>query len=214
MDREFWHERWEKKQIPFHLKKPNAMLVKHFSELSAETGARVLVPLCGKSLDIHWLLAQGYSVIGIELSELAVNELFEELNIVPTKTNEGLLLRFESENINILVGDLFDVTNALVGEVDYIYDRASLIALPEDLRIRYVKHLLKLSNTAPQLMISLEYDQDVMSGPPFRVDAAEIRSHYDAHYEIRLLETHDIPGGIKGICPAKEKTWLLRVLMQ
>ena len=109
MDREFWYERWEKKQIAFHLDKANAMLVKHFSELAVEPGARVLVPLCGKSLDIHWLLAQGYKVVGVELSELAIEELFTELAVEPARIDEGSILRFQSNDIaeNIQYSDLF-----------------------------------------------------------------------------------------------------------
>lgn len=209
MDREFWFERWEKKQIAFHLEKPNAMLVKHFSELGLAPGARVLVPLCGKSLDVRWLLEQGYKVVGVELSELAIDALFSELAIVPMKVNEDSMLRFESDDIDILVGDFFETTKNLIGDVDCIYDRAALIALPIEMRTRYVQHLLKISNTAPQLMISLEYDQDVMAGPPFRVDSKEVRRHYDDAYEIRLLQSYDIPGGIKGKCPGEEMTWQL-----
>jgi thiopurine S-methyltransferase len=209
MDKAFWYEKWEKKQIQFHLDKANAMLVKHFAELSLEPGSRVLVPLCGKSLDIHWLLAQGYKVVGIELSELAIEELFAELAIKPAKTDEDSTLRFQSKDIDILVGDFFEVTKEMVGKVDCIYDRASLIALPQDMRKRYVDHLMKITYQVPQLMISLEYDQVVMLGPPFRVDSQEVRHHYNDAYEVRLLQTYDIPGGIKGVCPGQEKTWLL-----
>jgi thiopurine S-methyltransferase len=193
MDKAFWYEKWEKKQIQFHLDKANAMLVKHFAELSLEPGSRVLVPLCGKSLDIHWLLAQGYKVVGIELSELAIEELFAELAIKPAKTDEDSTLRFQSKDIDILVGDFFEVTKEMVGKVDCIYDRASLIALPQDMRKRYVDHLMKIT----------------YQGPPFRVDSQEVRHHYNDAYEVRLLQTYDIPGGIKGVCPGQEKTWLL-----
>ena len=209
MDREFWYERWEKKQIAFHLDKANAMLVKHFSELAVEPGARVLVPLCGKTLDIHWLLAQGYKVVGVELSELAIEELFTELAVEPARIDEGSILRFQSNDIDILVGDFFEVTKEMICAVDCIYDRASLIALPQDMRKRYVDHLMKITCLMPQLMISLEYDQAVMPGPPFRVDSQEVSHHYDEAYEIRLLQAYDIPGGLKGVCPGVEKTWLL-----
>ena len=61
MDANFWLQKWENNQIGFHENKPNPLLVKYFHILSLEKGSRIFLPLCGKSLDMAWLLSRGYS---------------------------------------------------------------------------------------------------------------------------------------------------------
>jgi thiopurine S-methyltransferase len=211
IDAKFWHERWEKNEIPFHERKPNPILVKHFPRLKLKKRARVFVPLCGKTLDIHWLLAKGYRVAGAELSQIAVDQLFKELRLEPTISklkNAGL--KYSAKNIDIFVGDIFKVTRARLGSIDAIYDRAALVALPEAVRKRYTAHLKKLSNTARQLVVTYDYDQTVMPGPPFSISNAEFVKHYGKNYELVLLHSQSVPGGLKGKCPAIENVWLLK----
>ncbi|HUS37736.1 MAG TPA: thiopurine S-methyltransferase [Verrucomicrobiae bacterium] len=211
MDAKFWHERWEKQEIPFHERKPNPILVKHFERLGLRKGARVFVPLCGKTLDIHWLLSKGFRVAGAELSQIAVGQLFDELGIEPTisKARSGEGLTYSAKNIDIFVGDIFELTRARVGSVDAIYDRAALVALPEPVRKRYSAHLMKISNRAPQLVVTYDYDQSVLPGPPFSISNAELVEHYGKNYDLVLLNSQSLPGGLKGKCPAIENVWLL-----
>lgn len=209
MDASFWKDRWERNEIAFHEKQANRFLVKYFKELSLAKGSRVFVPLCGKTLDIAWLLAQGYRVAGAELSEIAVTQLFEGLGVVPKIADVGGVQRYRAQNMEIFVGDLFQVTREMLGPVDAIYDRAALVALPKDLRDRYTEHLVKISDNAPQLVIAYEYDQNVIGGPPFSVSNDEVRWHYNDSYDLTLLVSADVPGGLKGKCPAKEHVWLL-----
>ena len=89
MEHDFWHDRWETNRIGFHEDQPNPLLVTHFPELSVQDGGRLFVPLCGKTLDIHWLLSRGYRVAGAELSEVAIQQLFEELGVEPAVTDLG-----------------------------------------------------------------------------------------------------------------------------
>src|SRR5581483_4052631 len=101
MEHDFWRQRWETNQIAFHEGAPNALLTKHFPALGLPAGGRVFLPLCGKTRDIHWLLAQGYRVMGAELSELAVTQLFQELGVTPDVKAAGRLMRHSAKNIDV-----------------------------------------------------------------------------------------------------------------
>ena len=210
MDADFWKARWEKGEIAFHEREANPFLVKYFKELSLAKGSRVFVPLCGKTLDVAWLLSHGYRVAGAELSEIAVKELFAGLGVAPKISEIGRVSRYRAQNIDIFLGDLFDVRREMLGPVDAIYDRAALVALPKEMRDRYTEHLVEISDNAPQLVIAYEYDQSMVNGPPFSVSQDEVRRHYTDSYNLALLATADVPGGLKGKCPATEHVWLLK----
>ena len=209
MDPTFWHHKWQSNDIGFHESEANAMLVRHFAALGLDKGSRVLLPLCGKTLDISWLLAQGYCVAGVELSELAVEQLFEQLGVEPKIIQLGALKHYSHSSIDVYVGDIFALSAEVLGDVDGIYDRAALVALPDDLRGRYTQHLLTLSNNAPQLLICFDYDQSLLPGPPFAIDSDEVQRHYRGHYAIKQLENTEVIGGLKGQCAAHENAWLL-----
>ena len=210
MDASFWRQRWEKNEIGFHESKANPLLVTHFHELSVGKGRRVFVPLCGKTLDISWLLSRGYRVAGAELSQLAIEQLFIELGMQPDIENVGSIERWSANNLDLFVGDIFTVSRLMLGQVDAVYDRAALVALPEDMRKRYAAHLLEITGKAPQLLISYEYDQSLMEGPPFSVSNEEVRRHYASTYTLTLLAGTEVQGGLKGKAPAKENVWLLK----
>jgi thiopurine S-methyltransferase len=209
MDASFWHQKWKQNDIGFHESEPNPALVKYFKELSLAKGSRVFLPLCGKTLDISWLLTQGYRVAGAELSSIAIEQLFAELGVKPKVSSAGKLEHISAKNIDIFVGDIFSLSGKLLGPVDAIYDRAALVALPVATRKRYTAHLMKITDTAPQLLITCEYDQSLMNGPPFSVSNTEVQQHYGERYDMTLLSSMDIAGGIKGKCAAKENVWLL-----
>ena len=210
MEPDFWHARWQTKNIlGFHEGKANAFLVKHFSRLPLAPGARVFVPLCGKTRDIAWLLGQGLRVAGAELSRIAVEELFAELEVVPQVTQDGPLTRFSAPGLDILQGDIFALTRDALGPVDAVWDRAALVALPQDMRARYAPHLVALTDGAPQLLVCFEYDQSLLAGPPFSVPPQEVRTLYGGDYMVAPLETAPVPGGLKGQCEAVEHVWLL-----
>ena len=205
-----WLKRWENREIGFNQNKVNAFLIKYFKKLNLEKNANILVPLCGKSIDITWFLSEGFSVTGIELSEIAVEELFLELEITPSISNLGEVKLYSSEQLNLFVGDIFKVTSKMIGEIDAIYDRAAIVALTKELRIKYAEHLRSISNNAPQLLLCFEYDQSLMNRTPYSVDEFEVKMHYAQHYEIELLERVAIAGGFKGKLPASDVVWLLK----
>jgi thiopurine S-methyltransferase len=210
VEADFWHQRWNNNQIGFHEGQANALLVRHFGDLGLAPGARIFLPLCGKTRDIAWLLAKGFQVVGAELSELAVGQLFTELEIQPTITDEGKLRHYSARGIDIFVGDLFELSGEMLGPVDAIYDRAALVALPPAMRDAYTAHLVAITRSAPQLLICFEYDQQAVEGPPFSVDAEEVRRQYAHRYQLHGIARVDVPCGMKGKCTAVETVWLLR----
>ena len=209
MDPNFWHKRWEKNEIGFHQSAVNVLLSDHFSGLSLPQTSRVFVPLCGKTRDIAWLLSQGHRVIGVELSKLAVEELFVDLGVAPKISVQGELLRYSAPGLEIFVGDIFELSGDLLGRVDAIYDRAALVAFPTEMRGRYGAHVAAITQLAPQFLICFEYDQAVMNGPPFSIDRQKVHDVYGAHYQIEPITNRDVAGGLKGKCPAQETVWHL-----
>lgn len=209
MDASFWHNRWQTNQTGWHESTVNPLLIAHFPSLNTPPGGRVFVPFCGKSLDLGWLLSRGYAVAGAELSELAVTQLFAELGIEPSISAVGKHRLFRGKKIDIFVGDLFDLSREILGPIDAIYDRAALVALPEPIRARYTAHLKAITALAPQLVIGYEYDQTIVAGPPFSVTPDELHGHYNDGYALTPLARLEVPGGLKGKCPATEHIWRL-----
>ena len=210
MKPEFWHKKWENREIGFHEGKPNSLLVEHFSNLNLSSGARIFLPLCGKTRDIAWLRSQGCAVAGAELSESAISELFQELEVEPEiKTNE-FIKHFSAPGLDFFVGNVFHLAAQQLGAVQAVYDRAAMVALPEETRKKYSSHLMDISNRAPQLLITFQYDQTQMDGPPFSISAQEIESHYGHVYEIQALESRSVEGNLKGKVEATETIRLLK----
>ncbi|HWF60990.1 MAG TPA: thiopurine S-methyltransferase [Nitrospira sp.] len=210
MNSSFWHQRWENNEIGFHEGKPNQLLVKYFHELSVAKGRWIFVPLCGKTLDISWLLSRGYRVAGAELSQLAIEQLFMELGMQPEIETVGNVEHWSANNLDIFVGDIFAMSGKMLGPIDAVYDRAALVAFPEDLRNRYAAHLMEMTGKAPQLLICYDYDQSLMEGPPFSVSNDEVHRHYAATYDLTPLASTEVSGGLKGKGPARENVWLLK----
>ena len=213
MEPSFWLERWESNNIGFHKKEANPLLVEYVETLALPPGSRICLPLCGKTRDIAWLLSQGYPVIGIELIERAVEQLFDELGIKPTRSQTGTIQRYQSpdrQDLEILTGNIFEVSPELMGSVDAVYDRAALVALPKAMRQEYTQHLGQLTGHAPQLLLTYEYDQDLMDGPPFSIGPEEVHQHYSDRYHLSLLLRTPVNGGLKGMYPATEQVWLLK----
>ena len=205
-----WLQRWKNREIGFNQNKANSFMVKYFEQLNLKEGSKVLVPLCGKSIDMSWLLAEGYTVVGIELSETAVKEFFDELNVIPNISKVGELTLYSNENLSIFVGDIFKVTSEMLGNIDAIYDRAALVALTIPMRIDYTAHLRSVTNNASQLLLCFEYDQSLMNRTPYSVEEDEVKKHYARYYDLELLAREEIAGGFKGKLPANDVVWLLK----
>lgn len=193
MDPEFWKTRWAEGRIGFHEGAPNAFLVRHHAKLA--TTPRVLVPLCGKAEDLAYLAATGHEVVGVELVEDAVKAFFAEHALDAEVSRVDGFVRYAAPSITIYVGDIFATNRALLGPLDAIWDRAALIALPDDRRRRYVDHLCTLVPKGGRvLLVTLEYPLGSADGPPFSVEEAEVRALFD-HCEIELLGEGPDPRG-------------------
>ncbi|HEX4505224.1 MAG TPA: thiopurine S-methyltransferase [Alphaproteobacteria bacterium] len=210
MEAEFWHRKWARNEIGFHNAEAHPLLVVHFGALALSKGRRVFLPLCGKTRDIHWLLANGYRVAGAELSSIAVEQLFAELGAAPKAVETDEMRRYSADGIDIFAGDIFALSRATLGPVDAVYDRAALVALPKEMRGRSAAHLAEITGRAPQLLISFDYDQTLLAGPPFSVPGDEIARLYRDAYDPVRLGSAEVEGGLKGKCPAEETVWLLR----
>jgi len=193
MNRDFWMERWEEGQIGFHQSEVNGYLTRHWEKLQAGKGDKVLVPLCGKSKDMLWLADQGHKVLGVELSPLAVDAFFTENNIPCSQfENDGFKIS-ESDHVSLWCGDFFDLTQKHLQGITRVYDRASLIALPPEMREKYSLHMKTMMPAGARvLLVTMEYPQAEMSGPPFSVSHNEVHDLYDDAFDISLLEEVDI----------------------
>ncbi len=193
MHAEFWHRRWQKNEIGFHQPAINPFLVEHWPKLELKPDSQVLVPLCGKSKDMLWLLEQGNEVVGIELSELAIDDFVEENNLDMDVSQQSGFKRRELQGLSLLVGDFFSYLATGEKPSDAIYDRAALIALPETMRERYVQHCTKLLPSGGQiLLITLEFHQPSHDGPPFAIAQSEVEALYGRDFDIKLLSRTDV----------------------
>ncbi len=185
MKHEFWHERWEQDQIGFHQQEINSYLTTHWSELGLPEGAPVFVPLCGKSLDMLWLREQGHPVFGIELSHKAVQAFFHENEIEPSVNETEHFVEYSSDNLTLFAGDFFQLRRADLGEIHAVYDRAALIALPPEMRGDYASHMAGLLPAgAHVLLITMQYREGVLQGPPFSVEEPEVERLYGERFSI------------------------------
>ncbi|MDO8812690.1 MAG: thiopurine S-methyltransferase [Gallionella sp.] len=193
MKKDFWLERWKRKEIGFHQSDINPYLRQYWQELHLARDSEVFVPLCGKSNDLLWLRQQGHPVLGVELSAIAAQAFFEENGYTPHRGTSGKFGYYEADSIRILCGDFFDLSKNDLSKVSAVYDRASLVALPPDMRERYVRHLANiLPPTTQILLITFDYPQPEMPGPPFAVSPGEVEALYRAHARIRQLAQLDV----------------------
>jgi thiopurine S-methyltransferase len=190
---EFWQQRWRTAQIGFHQATVDQRLEAYWPTLDLPADSRVFVPLCGKSLDLLWLRNRGHSVVGIELSSIAVEAFCMEHGIPAVRRSRGDFDIYEADRLTLIRGDFFKLTPDLLGAVAAVYDRASLIALTPEQRSAYVQHVTVLTHPSTQtLLIAVEYPPSQMKGPPFSVAPGDIDTLYSEHHSIELLGQDDI----------------------
>jgi len=172
-DPDFWHQRWSRGEIGFHRDEVHPQLRRFWPEVSQGRRAPVLVPLAGKSLDLHWFSDRGHAVTGVELDPIAVRAFFDEAGLSPRIDERGPLARWHADAVTMFQGDFFGFRAD--PSFEFFYDRAALVALPGEVRPRYLEHLAgQLAAGAHGLLITLEYPQEQMEGPPFSVDPSEL----------------------------------------
>ena len=193
MDKQFWLEKWQTNEIGFHQDEVNSYLENWWGSLQIKSGDSVFVPLCGKSRDMLWLLGQGYKVIGIEISLQAVELFFAENELQSVRSDHEKFTRFDANELTIFCGDFFDLTASDLQTITAIYDRAALIALPPEMRQQYTNHLLAiLPDKTETLLITMEYPQEEMNGPPFSVNEKEVHNLHANKCQIEMLSEHNV----------------------
>ena len=220
MDPEFWHDRWRENRIGFHQQEFNTHLTQYWRKLGLSPGQGVFVPLCGKSHDLTWLDQQGHPVLGVEISEVAVKAYFEENGLQAQQQHKDHCSLWYKDALKIICGDFFDLKPADLQDVKGVYDRASLIALPIEYRQRYVQHLVTLLEKEVNiLLVTLEYPQAEMQGPPFSVTESEIEMLYHQYFNIEKVYDQDILNmdenarfKSQGLTQMSEKVYLLTPL--
>ncbi len=207
MEAKFWHERWSEKEIGFHQAEINRYLRDYWGRLNVAQGETVLVPLCGKSQDMVWLAQQGYSVIGVELSEIAAQEFFEELGIDADVEQRGAFKCYSAHDIEIWVGDFFALKTADLEAVVAVYDRASLVALPPEMRRRYVALLERILPAGIKtLLVTFEYESGAAEGPPFSIPQTAVTELFSPHANIELLDSQDFD--LRGVAATEHAFFL------
>jgi len=192
MKADFWHERWEKGEIGFHQQDFNRHMLAFTGRLGLPPGAHILVPLCGKSLDMLWLARQGYRITGIEISERAARDFFVENRLAYEFERSPGVISYRGEQVSILCMDFFTVESTQLTHVDAVYDRASLIALPPEMRPAYAGYLAGLLDPGTgSLLVTLEYPQEEMRGPPFSVTFDEVQQLFGSQFAIEHLYSED-----------------------
>jgi len=188
-----WGARWDAGQIGFHQADVSDLLSRYAEKVWGSGGlGRVLVPLCGKSLDMVYLAERADAVVGVEYAEVAVTDFFAEQDLVP-RVNSGPPQAYSDDTYTLYVADFFDVAQADVGKIDSVFDRASLVALEPEVRIRYAAHLTSLvASGSKALLITFDYDETEMNGPPFAVPGDEVHSLFGDAFSIENLETREV----------------------
>lgn len=215
MDREFWLQRWQSKKPGFHQQKINSRLTRHWPGLGLKQG-KVFVPLCGSTIDMNWLTGNGFQVLGVEFSEFACRKYFADNQLEFTESTNSRFTVFEGENIELWQGDFFAMEPQDLAGIKGVYDRASLIALPRQMRQQYVQHLSKLLEPQSQvLLISIDYDESKMQGPPFSVIEQEVRQLYSSDFDVEMVAGSsgpDVVGNLakRGLDSLNEKIYVIQ----
>lgn len=193
MERDFWLQRWEQGQIGFHQEIINSALQRFWPRLAVPDHGRVFVPLCGKSHDMAWLRERGHSIVGVEFSTHACEQFFRERSIDPEREVRKPFVVYRAAGYELWGGDFFAMPADALADIAAVYDRASLIALPEGMRPRYAQRTAELVPVDAQiLLVSFEYPAGEMQGPPFSVTEDEVRRLFGADFEIEVFSRTEV----------------------
>lgn len=212
MEKYFWEEKWENNEIGFHMDRPHPLLLKFRPVIWSKSSQHFFLPLCGKTDDIKWLIDNGDKVTGVEFSEIAVKSFFTEKNIQYSESIINGKRVFLSKNLKIFCCDFFEIDKRDIGPVDAIYDRAATVALPEKMRTKYFNSMKELMDAhTKNLLLSFEYEEGTIQGPPFAVYRNEIELNYRG-FSVEEIDYREMTKKVPGkISPSKlyGKTYLI-----
>lgn len=206
MHPEFWQQRWQEGRTGFHQATPTPLMMKYWPSFGVLADARVFVPLAGKSNDMVWLAAQGHRVLGVELAQMAVDQFFAEHALTPAVHETRYGKHHIAGNIELICGDVFHLDTAILESCTAVFDRAAMIALPPELRQRYIQEVYaKLPSGCHGLLITLEYPQQDRDGPPFSVQETEVRAQLEPVWQVHLQDRRPIPADHPGFVAGASK---------
>ncbi|KAA0012518.1 thiopurine S-methyltransferase [Billgrantia pellis] len=191
-----WLDRWREGRIGFHRPEAHPALVRYWPQLGVRAGTKVLVPLCGKSLDMRWLASHDHPVLGIELAEEAIEQFVAEGGGSVSRYRQGPFEVCRQGSVELWHGDFFHFHIDQAAEIGAFYDRAALIALPPATRQRYAFHLAQLTPPGARgLVVALtRAPGDEAAGPPFHVPAEEVRELFEPNFQLTHLEDDEAEG--------------------
>ena len=214
MRSEFWHSVWEEGKLNFHMGQTNPLLMKYWPQMGLSAGDPVFVPLCGKSLDMVWLAEQKHPVLGVELSPIAIQDFFIENEIESEVRADGPFMSHQGGDIEIKVGNFFDLTADHLRHTKGVYDRASLVALPQTMRQDYARHMEQiLPAGAKVLLMTFDYDTEIMSGPPHSISHVEIRHLFESKFLIEQLESRELISKAPGMQKAGLESFVQNIYL-
>ena len=193
MDLEKWTSIWEAGVLHFHQSSVSTAL-DDFGDLlfDPDKPGRVYVPLCGKSLDLVFLAERSTEVLGVEFVEQAVKEFFAEQDLTPEVETDPYP-KYSAANYTLFATDFFNLTAEHLGPIDLVFDRAAMVALDDQTRVRYADHWRSLLPVGAELVVvTFDYDQDELTGPPFAISTDEVERLYADGFSIKMLDTRDV----------------------
>ena len=209
MDHEFWHKAWQREKQGWHQAVTNPHLERYWADFNAPADAPVFVPLCGKSMDMLWLLEQGHEIVGVELNEEAVQSFFTEHGLEATISVEGDYHVYRCDALTIYVGDYFALDAASTAKCPVVFDRAALIAMPPSMRPDYAHKQAELLKPGERIfLITLNYPQEQMQGPPFSVEDVEVTDLYQKYFTVKHVCSEADPSMVDGL---RKRAGLTRV---
>lgn len=191
MESSFWHNCWERNLLGFHQHDVHPLLINNFTHLLSPSDRHVFVPLCGKTQDMVYL-AQYLQVTGSELSEIACRDFFVGNEIEFDQQTVGEFVRYSAEQLTLCQGDFFKLSANAIDKVDWIYDRAALIAMPPAMQEKYVKHLQHFFTANTRLfLITVEFPSEQLSGPPFSISGDDVKRLFSG-FSVECIASHEL----------------------
>jgi len=185
-----WLDRWRKGTTGWHRSDINPQLIKNINQFTKARTKKIFVPLCGASLDMIYLIDQGFHVVGVELSSLAIDRFFIENKMEHKVSKVGDFDLYQGKNIDIYCGDFFKLKRYYLDEVSFVYDRAALIALNPDLQKKYALHLKAILPICSKiLLLTMFYPQNEMEGPPYSVGDDDVEDLFSESKAIKKISS-------------------------
>jgi thiopurine S-methyltransferase len=216
-DHEDWLQRWQEGRINWHKTVVDPVLEKHIGLLedSGGSGRSILVTMCGKSVDLLWLCSRGHSVTGVELSPIAVDQLFQE-NSVPytvTECGEFSIYSATDRSLKVYCGDILKFGPSDAGQFDVIWDCNAIVALSVEDRDKYVQLLVSVLKPGGRiLMTTWVYEQSIHISRPYSMPPDMIRGLFDSLCDTQEVENIDMPTTSK-LCQQFNLSWAVRPVL-